>query len=174
MRPARRSLIALAGIAATAAAAGALVGALLRQTGSGASKLLDATFPDLEGRTRRLLEWQGRPLVCNFWATWCAPCREEIPLLAAAKQQHAAYGLEVIGIGIDSADKIRDFAANFGIKYPILVAGGEAIGLMRELGNKSGGLPFSVLVDRSGAISSSKLGAYTHSELQAALSALLG
>jgi thiol-disulfide isomerase/thioredoxin len=174
MLPARRKALALAGIGAGAAAVGALVGALLRQSSSGAAALLSATFPDLDGRPRRLLDWQGRPLVCNFWATWCAPCREEIPLLVSARQQYAEAGLEVVGIGIDSVDKIREFAAIYRISYPLLVAGADTIELIRTLGNKAGALPYTVLLDRRGVLVGSKLGAYRGSELQAALTSLLG
>jgi thiol-disulfide isomerase/thioredoxin len=174
MRPGRRRALALAGISAVAAAAGGLVGALLRQSRSGAAELLAATFADLSGRPRRLLDWQGRPIVCNFWATWCAPCREEIPLLVSAKQQYAPQGLEIVGIGVDTADKLREFAAIYRINYPVLVAGARAIDLMRAIGNSAGALPFTVLLDRSGALAASKLGAYSEAELKAALASLLG
>lgn len=174
MRPDRRKTVLLAGIGAAAAIGGGLAGALFVQSGSGAARLLGTPFPDLRGNTRRLVEWQGQVLVCNFWATWCAPCREEIPLLIAAKQQFASRGLEVVGIGVDSADKMRDFAANFGINYPIFIAGTEAIDLMRELGNKAGALPFTVLLDRAGRVAQRRLGAYAKDELHRALLSLLG
>ena len=151
-----------------------MVGALFVQSGSGAARLLSASFVDLEGRTRRLLEWRGQVVVCNFWATWCAPCREEVPLLVAAKQQYAAKALEIVGIGIDQAAKIRDFAVNFRINYPMLVAGSEAIELMRELGNKAGALPYTVLLDRSGRLAGQRLGAFRKEELAQVLTALLG
>lgn len=174
MRPGRRKALALAGVAAAAAAGGALVGALVVQSGSGAAQLLSTTFVDLDGRARRLLEWRGQVIVCNFWATWCAPCREEVPLLVAAKQQYAAKGLEVIGIGIDQAAKIREFAANYGVNYPMLVAGSEAIDIMRELGNKAGALPYTVLLDRSGRVAGQRLGAFRKEELAQVLTKLLG
>ena len=173
MQPGRRKALALAGVAAAAAAGGALVGALVVQSGSGAARLLSAGFVDLEGRTRRLLEWHGQVIVCNFWATWCAPCREEVPLLVAAKQQYAAKGLEVVGIGIDQAAKIRDFAANYQVNYPMLVAGSEAIDMMRNLGNKAGALPYTVLLDRSGGVAGQRLGAFHKEELAEVLTRLL-
>ncbi|MCD6042798.1 MAG: thioredoxin, partial [Burkholderiales bacterium] len=80
----RRELLVLGGTGLAAAAAGALVGVLTLQSRSGAAELLAARFEDLEGRGRRLIDWRGRALLCNFWATWCAPCREEVPLLIAA------------------------------------------------------------------------------------------
>lgn len=174
MGPARRKALALVGVAAAAAAGGALVGALLVQSRSGAARLLSASFVDLDGRARRLLEWRGRALVCNFWATWCAPCREEVPLFVAAKQQYADKPLEIVGIGIDHAAKLRDFAANYRVNYPILVAGSEAIEIMRELGNKAAALPYTVLLDRSGGVVGQRLGAFRKEELAGVLAALVG
>jgi thiol-disulfide isomerase/thioredoxin len=174
MRPARRKALALVGVAAAAAAGGALVGALLVQSRSGAARLLSASFVDLDGRARRLLEWRGRALVCNFWATWCAPCREEVPLFVAAKQQYAAKPLEIVGIGIDHAAKLREFAENYRVNYPILVAGSEAIEIMRDLGNKAGALPYTVLLDRSGGVVGQRLGAFHKEELAEILAALVG
>src|SRR5688572_262302 len=109
MNPGRRELLILGGVAGVAAVAGGVAGALFLQSQSGAATLLSSQFPDLSGRARRLSEWQGQPLLCNFWATWCAPCREELPLLDAAQQQYRAQGLQVLGIGIDSAANIREY-----------------------------------------------------------------
>lgn len=148
----RRELLLLGGAGAAAAIAGALVGALVQQSRSGVADLLAAPFVDLAGRERRLIEWRGRALVCNFWATWCAPCVEEVPMLVAAKLKHGATGPEIVGIGIDNADKIREFATKFKINYPVLVAGATAIDLIRGLGNTAGGLPFTVLIDAHGAL----------------------
>jgi thiol-disulfide isomerase/thioredoxin len=174
MRPSRRKVLWLGGIGAAAAAAGALVGALALQSRSGAAQLLAASFPDLEGRKRRVLDWRGRALACNFWATWCAPCREEIPLLVAAKQQYGGKGFEVLGIGIDNALKIVDFAAIYRVNYPILIADSSALHLMRELGNTAGGLPYTVFLDRTGSITHRKLGALRQGELSEILAGLLG
>ena len=174
MRPARRNALLLAGIGAAAAAAGAIVGALALQSRSGAAQLLAARFPDLEGRTRRVLDWRGKVLACNFWATWCAPCREEMPLLVAAKQQYAEKGFEVLGIGIDNAAKIAEFAAIYRVNYPILVSDSSSIQLMRDLGNASGGLPYTVFLDRTGSLARRKIGALGQAELSEILATLLG
>lgn len=173
MALARREALILGGVGLAAAAAGAVVGALTLQSGSGAADLLAARFHDLSGRQRQLLDWQGRVLLCNFWATWCAPCREEIPLLVAAKQQWLTTGVEIVGIGIDSADKIGEFARSYKINYPVLVADATAIDLMRGLGNRSGGLPYTVVFDRSGAVVHRRLGALTAGELQQVLASML-
>lgn len=83
----RRDALLLGAAGTAAALAGAVAGALVLQSRSGATELLAASFPDVNGRVRRLLDWRGTVLLCNFWATWCAPCREEVPMLVAARQQ---------------------------------------------------------------------------------------
>ena len=173
MKPARRDVLILGGVAVAAAAAGGVVGALALQSRSGAAELLASSFPDLGGRARRLTEWQGRALVCNFWATWCAPCREELPLLDAAQQQHGPHGLQVLGIGVDTAANIREYLKVVNISYPVLVAEISAIQLMRKLGNRGGGLPFTVVMDRRGTLRQRKLGAYSQVELSTMVAALL-
>jgi thiol-disulfide isomerase/thioredoxin len=166
----RRDALILGATGTAALALGALVGALGIQSTSGAGKLLSSSFPDLAGRPRRLIEWQGRVVLFNFWATWCAPCREEMPFLDAMARK---YAIPVVGIGIDSASKVREFAANYRIRYEMLVAGTEAIQLMKETGNPTGGLPFSLLLDRSGRIVSRKLGPLDQRELEGIVTQLL-
>jgi thiol-disulfide isomerase/thioredoxin len=169
----RREALILAGVGAAAAGAGVLAGALALQSSSGAAALLSSAFPDLSGRPRRLLEWQGRVLLCNFWATWCAPCREETPMLAQVREKYASNSIEFVGIGIDLPDKIRQFVMEYAVGYPILVADTKAIGLMRGLGNPGGALPFTVVLDRTGAVTYRKLGALSRPELEGNLVGLL-
>jgi thiol-disulfide isomerase/thioredoxin len=170
----RRDALLLGAVGTAAAVAGALAGALALQSRSGAAELLAARYPDTDGRVRRLLDWPGRVLLCNFWATWCAPCREEVPMLVAAKQQWASNGFEVVGIGIDSADKIREFSKAYQINYPVLVADGSALELLRKLGNRGGGLPYSVVLDRTGSIAQRHLGPLTADDLRRILASLFG
>jgi len=170
----RRDLLILGGVGAAAAVAGALSGVLALQSGSGAAELLAARLTDLEGSPRRLLEWQGRALLCNFWATWCAPCREEVPLLVAAKRKGLPASIEIVGIGIDSASKIREFAQKYEINYPLLVGDATSLAVIRALGNRSGGLPYTVALDRHGALAGRKLGALTEPELRQVLASLVG
>jgi thiol-disulfide isomerase/thioredoxin len=166
----RREALLLGAVGAAALVAGALAGAFGVQSSSGAARLLSASFPDLSGRLRRLSEWQGRVTLFNFWATWCAPCREEMPLLGASAQK---LGFSAVGIGIDSADKIREFAANYEVRYELLVAGPDAIPLMKALGNSGGGLPFSVFMDSRGGLAQRKLGPLAGPELEGIVRPLL-
>jgi thiol-disulfide isomerase/thioredoxin len=175
MAPARRELLILASAGLAAAAVGFLAGpALLRMGASGEAEALGAAvFDDLHGRRRRLAEWRGKVLVCNFWATWCAPCREEIPLLVTARQKYGPGGVEIVGIAIDNAAKVREFAATFKIPYPILVAEADGLDLMRQLGNTGGGLPYTVIADREGSLVHRKLGALKEVELDGLLRPLV-
>lgn len=182
MTPGRREVLILGAAGLAAAAAGFVLGPILLRSTSGGDAgegtatgnpiLLAATLVDLEGRPRRLSEWHGRILVCNFWATWCAPCREEIPLLMAAREKYAAAGVEIVGIAIDKAANVRDFSATFKISYPILLAEAEGIDLMRKLGNNTGGLPYTVVTDRRGNVAHRKLGAFHGSDLDEILGPL--
>lgn len=168
----RRDALIVGGVAVAAAAAGSLAGALLLQSGSGAAALLATNFADLDGKPRRLRDWQGGALLCNFWASWCAPCREEIPLLVAAKQHGLPARTEIVGIGIDSSDNIRDFAKTYKINYPVLVADADAIALLRDLGNRAGALPYTVALDAQGAVIWRHLGAVKAPELRKVLESL--
>src|SRR5205807_7103051 len=145
------------------------LGALALQAQSGAADLLATPFRDLSGARRTLWEWRGRVVLCNFWATWCAPCREEIPMLVAVRGVFAAKGAEIVGIGIDQASKIDEFAKAYGITYPVLIADARAMELMSRLGNGPGGLPYTVVLDRLGAVAHRRLGALTRAELEKVL-----
>jgi thiol-disulfide isomerase/thioredoxin len=120
-----------------------------------------------------LLDWKGRVAITNFWATWCEPCREEMPLLAQVRQRYAEKGVEVVGIGIDQVSKLREFAAKYSISYPLLVGDARALDVMRELGNRAGGLPYTVILDRSGTVAAQRLGAFKPGELEEVLDQIL-
>lgn len=114
-------------------------------------------LPGLDGVPRALSNWSNRPLLVNFWATWCEPCRREIPLLKSLRHARAAEKLEIIGIALDSTEAVRQYASGHGIDYPVLV--GERGGL--EAANAFGMdtvLPFSVFADRTGRIITVKVG----------------
>lgn len=174
MTSGRREALIVGGVGILAAAAGGVAGVLALQSRTGAADLLGARFTDLDGQTRRLLEWRGRALLCNFWATWCAPCREEVPLLVAASRQWRSRGVEIVGIGIDSALKIREFAKTYKIPYPLFVADAAAVSLVRGLGNPGGALPYTVGLDRQGVIVRRHLGALSEAELRQVMESLVG
>lgn len=170
----RRQLLALGGVGAAAAVAGAVIGTLGLESNSGASTLLSYPFEYLDGRVTRLRDWEQPLILCNFWATWCAPCREEVPLLVAAKQQFAKDGFEIAGIGIDHAGKIQQFADEYRINYPVLIAPGDTSALLRALGDGAAALPYSVLLDHKRRISYRKLGAWSKTELEREIRTAIG
>lgn len=129
-------------------------------------------IPDAGGKTGSLSQWKGKPLVVNFWATWCAPCVEEMPELNALQAEIAAKNIQVIGIGVDSADNIAKFAEKYKISYPLYVAGSSATALLRQFGNQSGGLPFTVLIGRDGQVKKMYLGSIKFDELRKDLALL--
>ena len=128
--------------------------------------LLAAPLPDLEGRKRAVESWQGRVVVVNFWATWCAPCREEIPEFVRMQERYGARGLQFVGIAIDVPDKVSAFAREFGINYPLLVGGLETVALMREAGNRVGVLPYTLVLDRQGNVVSRHPGGLNEAKLE--------
>ncbi len=126
-------------------------------------------YPDLEGRTRRSDEWQGRVLVLNFWASWCPPCREETPLFVALQEEYAKQNVRFVGIAIDDAEPVRDFVDTYGVEYPILLGDMDAITLSRRLGNRFEGLPFTVVVAPDGRIVSRFQGGVSRQQLEPVL-----
>jgi thiol-disulfide isomerase/thioredoxin len=174
MKPRRRELLIAAGVAAVAGAAGFFVGPAVLRSPGGVDQLFSARLPDLSGRVRSISEWKGRPTVFNFWATWCRPCREETPLLIGVRRKFVDRGVAFVGIGIDNADKIRQFADKFAVPYTLLVADWNQVDLLKQLGNSAEGLPFTVVVDGKGGIAFRKLGAIKPGELEAVLPDLLG
>jgi thiol-disulfide isomerase/thioredoxin len=168
---------ALAAVAAVALAAGIYLALERRATVADpavVSALTRAVLPDLSGDPTSLDRWRGKVIVVNFWASWCPPCREEIPGLVRTQQKFAANGLQIVGIAVDSAEKSRQAAMEMGINYPVLVAGMETIDLTRKLGNRAGGLPYTVVLDREGSLVTSHLGLISEADLHRILAPLLG
>jgi thiol-disulfide isomerase/thioredoxin len=171
-------------VVAAVATASLAVGLVLRLNGqdptssaippaSAAGGLMTARLPDMDGRPQALEQWRGKVLVVNFWATWCAPCREEIPAFMKVQEKWSARGLQIIGIAIDDSDKVRPYVAELKINYPILIGGLDGIELARQAGNRLGGLPFTVVFNREGGPVHSQLGGVNQRKLEALLEPLL-
>jgi peroxiredoxin len=171
-----RRNVAFALVAALALTAGIYAGkrALApSEAPADATPVLALTLPDLDGKAQALGQWSGRILVVNFWATWCTPCREEMPEFVKAQRELRERGVQFIGIATDDEPKVRRFAAEIGINYPILLGGYGAIELSRTLGNRVGALPFTVIVGRDGGIVYRQLGPFKGDQLSAFLQRLL-
>lgn len=138
-----------------------------------AQKLALVSLPDTSGKPQMMSQWRGKVLVVNFWATWCAPCREEIPALMRVKQKYAANGVQFVGIAIDNVSKVRDYADEMQIDYALLIGSMEILGITKDLGNSAGVLPFTVVLDRAGQVAYTHAGPLTESSLGAVLTPLL-
>ncbi|HUO96965.1 MAG TPA: TlpA disulfide reductase family protein [Steroidobacteraceae bacterium] len=110
------------------------------------------TLKDLDGKSHALADWQGKALVINFWATWCAPCRREIPLLNRIRRDYAAKSVEVVGIAVDFADDVRAFTREFPISYPLLVGEEDGLEAARAFGVATLAFPFTAFTDRRGRL----------------------
>jgi thiol-disulfide isomerase/thioredoxin len=145
---------------------GAAIGAYIgnRQTSpqpakNGAVQQLTAlSLTDSQGQLQKLSQWQGKFLLVNFWATWCAPCVQEMPELSNLQKNLSKSNIQLIGLGIDSPSNIVEFAQKYQISYPLFAAGMEGTDLSRQLGNQAGGLPFTVLISPDGVLLKSYLG----------------
>ena len=124
----------------------------------GAKAILAANLPDIQGENQAVSQWLGNVLVVNFWATWCTPCREEIPEFIEAQTKFRDQGLVFVGIAIDQADKVKMFSQEFDINYPVLVGGLNTWSLLEAAGNRQSALPYTVVINRSGEIVETYLG----------------
>ena len=127
---------------------------------------------DRAGQMRSLQDWPDQALIVNFWATWCAPCRREIPLLQQLQRDHAGEGFQVIGIAVDFRDKVLAYADEMKIDYPLLIGEQEALDAAAAFGVTTVGLPFTVFSDRRGRIVTAHLGELTAAEADLILDAV--
>ena len=125
----------------------------------------DLHLPDADGVPRRLSEWDGRLVLVNFWATWCGPCRTEMPLLDRTSTAWAEKGLQVIGVAIDDAASVRAFLKDSPVHYPILVDASNGVDPALIFGDTRGVLPYSVLVGRDGKIIDQRMGSFSQATL---------
>ncbi len=165
----KRRSVWMAGLAAAAGAAG--VGAALWRQQAQSEMPSTATafwrrgFDGPHNERIELADFRGRPLLVNFWATWCPPCVEELPLLNAFYQAHAAQGWQVLGLAVDQVEAVRGFMGKLPLAFPVGMAGFAGIELSRELGNPNGGLPFTVVFGSDGAVQHRRVGQVTADDL---------
>ena len=134
---------------------------------SGAEQALwTMEFERPEGGTLAMQALAGKPLLLNFWATWCPPCVEELPMLNAFFREHAAKGWQVLGLAIDQPSAVRKFLARLPLEFPVGLAGMDGTELGRSLGNLTGGLPFTVVLGGNGKVLHRKMGQVTAQDLQ--------
>jgi thiol-disulfide isomerase/thioredoxin len=119
--------------------------------------LPDISLADMQGLKHKLSEWKGRPLLINFWATWCDPCRREIPLLKSLRHERAGDGVEVVGIAVDFRDAVQHYSHQMGIDYPVLVGEQDGLEAIAAFGMDTV-FPFTVFADRQGRIVTLKVG----------------
>jgi len=137
------------------------------------NRVFAATLKGLDDRPETLEQWRGKVLVVNFWATWCAPCREEIPGFIKFQAQYGARGVQFVGIAIDQKEPVGVYAKDIGINYPVLVGGLEGMDFARQVGNRRGVLPFTLVLDRGGRVVATETGLLKPEKLESLLKPLL-
>lgn len=166
--PARRRLL-YAGVAGAAALAGAGLGLWKWRTGGAAGDdaavLWPMNFDTPAGTSLAMQSLRGKPLVLNFWATWCPPCIEELPLLDAFFRQNSAKGWQVVGLAIDQPSAVRKFLERTPVGFPVALGGLGGTELGHALGNLAGGLPFTVVISSAGDVLQRKMGRLTPADL---------
>lgn len=128
---------------------------------------------DLQDKLRHVSEWDGQVMLINFWATWCPPCRREIPAFIELQNDYQDQGFTIVGIAIDTKQNAKDFVDPMGINYPILIGDQDGIALSQDYGNRLGVLPYTVVVDRQGKIVSTHRNELSYEEAEALIKPLL-
>ena len=134
---------------------------------SAESVLWQLEFPGLDGDVLRMASLQGRPVLLNFWATWCPPCIEELPLLSGFYRENAAKGWQVLGLAVDQLEPVKRFLARSPVSFPVALAGLAGVEIGKSLGNVSGGLPFTAVLGSDGRVAYRKIGKVSSANLLA-------
>jgi thiol-disulfide isomerase/thioredoxin len=124
------------------------------------------TLPDTDGIDHALSEWEGKHRLLNFWATWCAPCRREIPLLKAFQDENGADGFQIIGIAVDFPEDVARYAETAEFNYPILVGQEDAMAIAETSGVDFIGMPFTMIVASDGELLNSHMGEIHEADLE--------
>lgn len=131
-----------------------------------AGAIYAAHFADIDGREQMLGQWQDKLLVLNFWATWCGPCREEMPLLSKLQSEYGPAGIQIVGIAADSRQNVSNFIKQSPVSYPLLTDEAMAMAFAKRLGNRLGLLPYTLVLRPPGEVILTRLGVVTESEMR--------
>lgn len=172
MRNSKRLVVGLVA-AMLALAAGVYIGMETRQertpgtsiSAEAITRLFATRLNDADGKPQALSKWRGKTLVINFWATWCPPCREEMPSFSRLQTKYAANGVQFVGIALDTSDNVVTFSKQFPVSYPLLIADSEGTDLTRQLGNAQMALPYTVVLGAGGEVRLARLGRVSEQEL---------
>lgn len=175
MRKSLKNTLWVAAFGVLAALAGFGVGRFVHTSGKVEQPVATKDFKlhDLAGKTHSLGEWRGKLVLINFWATWCPPCRREIPLFMQLQDRYQRQGLQIVGIAVDNPEPVARYWQEMRLNYPILLADDRTFDLMAAYGNADGSLPYSILITADGQIAKVKLGAFEEKELESLLQPLL-
>ena len=132
------------------------------------------SFADTQGRPHSLGQFQGKVVVVNFWATWCAPCREEMPAFVRLQERWAGKRVQFVGLSNEDPGRVALFGRDLAINYPLWVGGDEVGELSRRLGNRLGVLPHTVILDTNGRVLESRVGPYSEQSMDARLQEMVG
>ncbi len=163
----------LAGIYTGSQRSGSSAPALPAVTAEAMASLFATSLEDVSGQSQPFSGWQGRTLVVNFWASWCPPCREEMPAFSRLQDRYAARGVQFVGIALDTADNVRAFAEAHPVSYPLLIGGPAGVDLARQFGNARLVLPYTLLIAADGDLRLVRPGPISESELDLAVRRLL-
>jgi len=133
---------------------------------SSETTIIEFTLGDMDGQPRKLSEWQGKARLVNFWATWCAPCRREIPLLKDTQAAHGDNNVQIIGVAVDFLDDVKAYAEEAQFNYPILVGEDDAMAAAESSGVEFIGLPFTLILSPSGELIKAHLGEIVESHIE--------
>jgi thiol-disulfide isomerase/thioredoxin len=136
-------------------------------------RVLAASLMGIDDKIQPFEQWRGKVLVVNFWATWCAPCREEIPGFIKSQERFRSGGVQFVGVAIDQKERVIPYARELGINYPLVVGGMEAMEFARLLGDRATVLPFTLILDRAGKVTTAQIGVMKPEKLEALIRPLL-
>ena len=136
-------------------------------------RVLAASLLGIDDKIQPFEQWRGKVLVINFWATWCAPCREEIPEFIKFQDRFRSGGVQFVGVAIDQKERVVPYAKEMGINYPLVVGGMETMEFARQLGDRATVLPFTLILDRAGKVTTAQIGVMKPEKLEALIRPLL-